>query len=87
MKPSVNQNPSLTLVPRDLYHFVAASLPAFFLMWQSAGYPTNKAALWALAPGAATVLFRKVFPNMGNLKPIQVPSLDPTLPPNGGVAS
>ena len=67
--PELNQNPSITLTPRDLYHFLISSGGAFLAYWVAAGQPTSPKAAWALVPGFLTVAFRKVFPNIGNLKP------------------
>ena len=78
----MKQNPSVTFTPRDLVHFLVSSGGAYVAYWYAQGQPTNPKAAWALIPGFLTVLFRKTFPNMGNLKPVP-----PTLPPSGGVAS
>ena len=72
--PTLNQNPSLTLTPRDAYHFAISAGGAFLAYWVAAGHPASSKAVWALVPGFLTVAFRKVFPNLGNLKPQAVPA-------------
>ena len=66
----------ITLGIRDFGHFSWAFLTAFFVAWQAGGFPIHTSALYALAPGAATVAYRQVFPNP---KPAKAPA--PPAPP------
>ena len=52
---------------RDVLHFAVAFGASFLTLWQAAGSPLTKAGLYALAPAAATVVFRQLFPNVGRL--------------------
>ncbi len=66
----------VTLSIRDLGHFASAFLASFIVSWKAAGAPIHSSALWALAPAAATVAFRQVFPNLGTTE-VSTP-VDPT---------
>ena len=59
---------ALVLGLRDVLHFVVTFAASFVVIWQAAGSPLNKAGLYSLAPAAATVLFRQLFPNAGRIQ-------------------
>ena len=56
---------TLNLGVRDVGHFLFAWGAAFATAWVVAGQPHEKAALLAIAPGAATVAFRQLWPHFG----------------------
>ena len=76
---------ALVLGLRDLLHFAVAYAAAFGAAWVAAGSPTTKAALLAIAPGVAVVLFRQLVPNFGRITsalsktaPLVAAPVDPT---------
>jgi hypothetical protein len=74
---------ALVLGLRDLLHFLAAYVATAGALWISAGKPTTKAGLIALAPGVAVVLFRQLCPNVGRIYSSLTkvaPAVDPTRP-------
>lgn len=65
---------TLTLGVRDLCHFASAWGAAFVVAWVAAGQPHGKSALYALAPAAATVAFRQLWPTFGQSQSTTVPA-------------
>ena len=70
MTANANTNAKgITLTLRDLAYFAVSAVGSYVVTWQAAGSPTDPKALASIAIGLLPVVFRKVFPNLGEATP------------------
>lgn len=74
---AANNPKGVTLSVRDLVYGVLTAAVAYGTAWEAAGNPSSPKALWAIGVGLVPVVFRKIFPNLGEATPATNPGAEP----------